>query len=249
MTAPEDLIARIVAAHAADAAAMVLDLPWPQTRAVLGALGPREVARLLRGVRADRVADLLNHLPPGLLPAVLAHLSVPEVAELVPLVPLESAVRIVTSLSPDGAADLLLVLPTQHRTVLQQLLPPPVAAGSAGAYERQVEQAVRRATGTISGVDPRNHALLTEVFGRPVQVLIHDRPGGAFAAADLQAAIAATDWRRIAGLVVLTNAALDPGLAVAQREARQRGFVVEAVPWQDERDDGALKRTLVRLAG
>ena len=248
MTAPDDLIARIVAAHAADAAAMVLDLPWPHTRAVLGALGPREVARLLRGVRADRVAELLDHIPPGLLPAVLAQLSVPEVAEVVPLVPLESAVRVVTSLSPELADDLLLALPTQHRTVLQQLIPPPVTGGSAGAYQSQVEQAVQRATGTISAVDPRNHTLLTEVFGRAVQVLVHDRPGGAFTAADLQAAIAATDWRRIAGLVVLTNAVLDPGLPAAQREARQRGHVVEAVTWQDERDDGTLKRTLVRLA-
>jgi hypothetical protein len=96
-------------------------------------------------------------------------------------------------------------------------------------------------------VDPRVGSLLTEVFGRPVQILVKDRPAGSFANADLRGAIGATDWRRIAGLVIVTNAVLDPGLPAALRDARQHGFVVEVVHWEDERDDGALKRTLVRL--
>ena len=48
---------------------------------------------------------------------------------------------------------------------------------------------------------------------------------------------------------MLTNATLDPAVSATVREARQRGYVVEAVAWQDERDDGVLKRTLVRLVG
>jgi hypothetical protein len=244
---PEDVISRIVAAHAADAAAFVLELPWPQARAVIAALGPREAARLLRGVRADRVAELLGHISPNALPAVLANLAIPEIAELLPLVPVETAVRVVSHLAPDATDQLLLALPSQHRIVLQGLLPPPVAAGPTGGYVDQVEQAVRRAAGIVSGRDPRSGGLLTEVFGRPVQVLVRDRPGATFGAADLQAAIAATNWRHTAGVIVLTNATLDPALGAAMREARQRGYAVEAMSWHDERDDGILKRTLVRL--
>lgn len=247
MTLPDDVLARIAAAHAADGAAMVLDLPWQQTRAVLAALGPREVARLLLGVRADRLAELLDRVPPEMLPAVLANLSVPEIAELLPLVPLQTAVRVATSLPPPTAANLLLALPTQHRVVLQRYLPIAAEAAPAGGYLEQAEQAVRRATGTANWLDPRGGALLTEVFGRPVLIVIRDRPSGVFSAADLLAAVGATDWRRVSGLVVVTNAALDPGVGGGLREARQRGYLVEVVQWQDERDDGLLKRTLVRI--
>jgi Mg/Co/Ni transporter MgtE len=245
----EEVVRRIVAAHAADAASFVLDLPRPQARGVLAALGPREVARLLRGVRADRVAELLDHIAPNQLPAVLAHLGVSEVAEMLTLVPVEMALRVVTQLAPDAAADLLLALPSQHRTVLQALLPPPAAVPTTGGYTDQAEQAVLRAAGRVSGRDPRSGGLLIEVFGRPIEVLIRDRPGGVFGPGDLHATIGATDWRHTAGLIVLTNATRDPGLGAAVREARQYGYVVEVLQWQDERDDGTLKRTLVRMFG
>lgn len=225
----------------------MLDLPWPQARAVLAALGPWQVARLLRGVRADRVAELLDHIGSDALPAVLAQLTVPEIAEIVPLVPVETAVTVVTHLAPPTAAELLLALPTQHRTVLQRLLPPPAAPASP--YPDQAEQAVRRAAGTVLWRDPQTHVLLTEVFGRPIQVLVLDWPGATFGVAQLHAAIGATDWQRVAGLLVLTNATLDVGLGAALREARQHGYVVDAVVWQNEGDDGLLKRTLVRLVG
>lgn len=223
----------------------MLDMPWPQARAVLAMLGPEQAARLLRGVRADRVADLLDLIDSDLLPAVLAQLAVPEIADLVPLVPVETAVRIVTHLAPDTAAETLLALPTQHRTVLQQRLPPPVVATSG--YADQAEQAVRRATGTVSWCDPSGLTLLAEVFGRPVQVAVFDWPGATFGATNLYTVIGATNWQRVAGLVILTNAALAEGLGAALREARQHGYAVDAVTWRDEGDDGVLKRTLVRL--
>jgi hypothetical protein len=248
VTPLDEVLARIAAAPAADAAALVLDLPWPQARAVLAALGPREAARLLRGVRADRVAELLNHIAPGALPGVLAQLSVPDMAELVPLVPVEMAVHVVTHLPPEIAADLLLALPTQQRTVLQRLLPTPAGTGPTGRYQSEAEQALRRATGGVPQRDQRG-ALWTEVFGRPIQVIVQDRPGALFGPQDLHAAMGATDWRTSTGLLVLTNATLEPALGAQLREARQHGYVVEALQWLDERDDGALKRILVRLAG
>jgi hypothetical protein len=222
---------------------MVLDLPPPVIPSALDALGPREVARMLLGARADRVDELLAYVPPAVLSAALAQLSVPQLAELVPLVRFESAVRLVGHLAPDTASALLLELPTQYRLALRDRLPPPAPSD----YTQRAEQAVRRATGHGASVGPGPAGLVTEVFGRPVQVVIRDRPGTTFGPDELTAAVGATDWRRVVGVVVLTNAALDPGLAAALRDARHRGYVVEVVAWQDERDDGTLKRTLVRL--
>jgi hypothetical protein len=247
VAAPDDVIARIVAAKAADAAAMVLALHWQQSRTVLAALGPREVARLLRGVRADRVAELMAQIPPGLLPAVLAQLALPDIAQLVPLLAMDGAVRVVQSLSPADAAELVLMLPTAHRMALQAAVPSAPVVGSGG-YASLVEQAVRRNVGQATWADSHRRSLVTEVFGRSVQVVAWDRPGGSFGPGDLQAAIGATDLRPGAVLVVLTNATLEPTLPGAVREARAAGYTVEPMQWIDERDDGALKRTLVRLA-
>src|SRR5690606_32671822 len=78
--AGRDLLDRIARAPAGDAAAMVLDLPPPIIPTVLDALGPREVARMLLGVRADRVEELFSYVPPALLSAALAQLSVDQLA-------------------------------------------------------------------------------------------------------------------------------------------------------------------------
>jgi hypothetical protein len=91
--------------------------------------------------------------------------------------------------------------------------------------------------------------MVAEVFGRPVQVVAWDRPGKVFGQPDLSAAIGTVDWRQIAALLVVTNATLDPALPGAVREARSAGYAVEPVQWLDDRDDGTLKRILVRLVG
>jgi hypothetical protein len=202
-----ELLDRIVRAPAGDAAAMVLDLPPPIIRTVLDVLGPREVARLLLGVRADRVDELLSYVSSSLLAAALAQLSVPQVAELVPLVPVESAVRLVAHLAPDRASALLLDLPTQYRQVLWDRRPPPAPSD----YPRRAAQAVRRAAGHATPLDPRGGSLQTEVFGRPVQVVVRDRPGAVFGSADLAAAIGAAEWRRVAGVVCSDQCGARPG--------------------------------------
>jgi hypothetical protein len=249
VAAPDDVIARIAAADAADAATIVLGLPWQQARAVVAAAGPREVARLLLGVRADRVQELIDHVPPQLMPAVLAQLPLAEIAQLLPLLSMEGAMRAVHSLPPGVAAELLLILPSAQRQALQAAVAEAAAAGPSGGYGTQVEQAVRRTVGRVTLLDARATSMLTEVFGRPVQVVAWDRPGKGFGEADLRAAIGTADWRQITGLLVVTNAALDPALPGAVREARVAGYAVEPVQWLDDRDDGTLKRILVRLVG
>ncbi len=244
-----DVVARIVAADPGHAAAIVVAMPWERGRAVLASIDPRDVARMLVGARADRVPDLVATIAPEQLPQVLANLDVMRIAALVPLLPMEGAVRVVQNMSPTAAAELLMALPTHQRLALQQALPPPAEPGSGGGgdYARRVEEAVRRVAGTATWRDPRAGTLVTEVFGRSVQVSVRDAPEAAFTGPDLHAIAAATDWRQISGLLVMTNSPLDPGLAAAAREVRGHGYLVEVLQWQDDRDEGALKRVLVRL--
>jgi hypothetical protein len=249
VTEPDEVVPRIQAADAGHAAAIVLGLPWPQTRAVLVALGPREVARLLVGARADRVPDLVEHTSPGLLPRVLTHLDAVRVAQLISLLPMELAVRVVQSLSPSAAAELLLTLPTHQRLALQAALPSTPAPPGPGEYARAAEQALRRSAERLTWLDPGSGSLIAELFGRTVQVVVWDAPDTQFTAAHLHAVAAAVDWRRVNALLVMTNAGLDSGVGAAVRDARQHGFVIDTLIWHDERDDGQLKRALVRFAG
>ena len=119
----------------------------------------------------------------------------------------------------------------------------------ADDYLTMVEQAVRRVAGSVAWVDPRTGSLLAQVFGRPVLVVASRPRGSVLTAEQFNRVAAATDWRLVAGLVVLSELPPDPDVGAVVREARQRGFAVDAVQWQDERDDGVLKRVLVRLAG
>lgn len=246
MTEPDEVVNRIRAAEAGHAAAFVLGLPPQQTRDVLVALGPREVARLLLGARADRVPDLVDRIVPELLPGVLAHLDVVRAAQLISLLPMELAVRVMRSMSPAAAAELLLTLPTHQRLALQEALPAPQPSGGAGAYARAVEQSIGRSAERLTWLDQRS--LIAELFGRAVQIVVWDAPDTVFTAAQLHSIAGSVDWRRVRGLLVMTNAELDSGVAGAIRDARQHGYAVDALTWLDERDDGLLKRALVRLA-
>jgi hypothetical protein len=247
VTPLDDVVSRIVDAEPGHAAAIVLALPPVQGRAVLAALGPREVARLLIGARADRVPDLVDAVAPEHLSPILAHLQVVHVAALVPLLSNHAAVRVVQSMSPAAAAELLLALPAHQRLALQPALPQPSLAGGDD-YARRVDGAVRRVVGQAIWIAAPAGSLLTEIFGRSIQITARDSRLGPFGAAELQSLVAATDWRRVAGLLVLSDV-LDSGLLAGVRDARSHGYLVETLQWQDERDDGVLKRALVRLGG
>jgi hypothetical protein len=176
-------------------------------------------------------------------------MTVNEIAQLIPLLPMERAVSLVQQMSTPAIAELLLVLPTHQRLAIQQALPPseppPPTEGEGSDYSFRAEQAVRQIAGRVSWFEPRSGTIVTEIFGRPVQVVAWD---GAFTTNELHAVLAGTDWRRVAGLVIMIMGPPDPDVTVRVREARQQGYAVEVITWQDERDDGLLKRSLVRLA-
>jgi hypothetical protein len=173
-----------------------------------------------------------------------------QLADVVTVLPIDVAVRLVRDMSPRAAADLLLEIPTQRRASLQDAMTPSRPDEfAATVYQRQAEESILRIATRASWLDQEAGSLLSEVFGRTVQVMIRYRPDPVFTEVDLHAAAQAADWRRIVGLVVLTNAAPTPGVAVLIRELRAVGHVVDVVPWIDDRDDGSFKRALVRLVG
>jgi hypothetical protein len=211
------------------------------------------VARVLTGIRVDRIAEALTRIDADLMPAVLAQLSAVQVAEMISYVPMSLALWVVQQLPRQAVADVLLVLPSQWRVPLQEALeasPTATATPTEGPTNKYFEAAgaaVRRMSSNVSWLDPRVGTLVTELFGRPVQVTLRDRPDGIFAADDMRAAAGGVDWRRMSALLVLTNASLDPSLGAASRDLAQRGYIVEIVVWGDDRDDGVLKRALVRF--
>ncbi len=250
MLPTNDVVTRIMSANANQAASMLLGMPTVQIRAVVNELGPAEVARVVVGAHPDRKADLLGVIGSDQMPAVLSRLTVHQLADVVTVLPIDVAVRLVRDMSPRAAADLLLEIPTQRRASLQEAMAPSRPDEfAATVYQRQAEESILRIATRASWLDQAAGSLLSEVFGRTVQVMIRYRPDPVFTEVDLNAAAQAADWRRIVGLVVLTNAAPTPGVAVLIRDLRAVGHVVDVVPWIDDRDDGSFKRALVRLAG
>lgn len=249
MLPANDVIAQIMSAGANQAASMLLCMPGVQIRAVINDLGPAEVARVLVGAHPDRKADLLAVIGSDRIPAVLSRLTVHQLAEVVSVLPIDVAVRLVHDMSPRTAADLLLEIPTQRRAVLQEAMTPSRPDEfAATVYQRQAEESILRIATRVSWLDQAAGNLLSEVFGRPIAVCIRYRPDTVLSETDVATVARAVDWRRIQGLVLLTNATPQAEVAPMVRDLRARGQAVEVVPWLDERDDGSFKRALVKLA-
>jgi Mg/Co/Ni transporter MgtE len=245
-----DVIAQIVSARANHAANMLLSMHAVQIRAVLNDLGPSEVARVLVGAHPDRKADLIGVIGTDRIPEVLSRLTVHQLADMVAVLPIEVAVALVRDMSPRAAADLLLEIPTQRRVVLQEAMAPSRPDEfTATVYQRQAQESILRIATRVSWLDQSAGSLLTEVFGRTVQVMIRYRPDAAFTEVDLNAAAQTADWRRIVGLVVLTNAKPATGVLSLIRDLRATGRPTVVVSWVDDGDDGSFKRALVQLAG
>src|SRR5688572_1581948 len=131
---------------------------------------------------------------------LLAQLrSVParEAAELLSMLPMEQAVRLVQQLRPPAVAELLMALPTAQRVALQEVLGPQSYDGAVGSdYHRAAEVSLGRVATGITWLAPRVGILLIEVFGRSVQVALRDWPDRALGPPDVHAAVVGVDWRR-----------------------------------------------------
>jgi hypothetical protein len=116
-------------------------------------------------------------------------------------------------------------------------------------YERQARESVVRAAPNVSWLDQSSCDIAADLFGRRVHVAIRFVPETGLLQVDVVRAVRHADWMGIAGMLVVTNAApAEPALLEAKHQ-QQAGRRVELIRWADRRDDGVLKRTLVRLAG
>jgi hypothetical protein len=150
---------------------------------------------------------------------------------------------------PASSAALLLEIPTQRRSMLQEALGlgQPTMEAAVSTYYRAAEMSVARiATGT-SRLDHTPGDLLAEVMGRPFQISIRFHGDAPYTGDDLRLVAGRVDWRRVMGMLVLTNATPADTIAGVIRELRHYGHAVDVVRWLNEADDGVMKRALVRL--
>jgi hypothetical protein len=242
------VIAMLNSVGAAQGAETLLAMPADRIETLMNEMSPADVGRLLHGARTDRKADLLAVIGPKRAPAVLGRFSIHQLADLVASLPLPGAVNLLHSMSPAAAADLLLEIPTRRRLLLQDALSPrqPDEFSSA-VYQREVEESVVRIASRASWLDQVAGHLLAEVMGRPFQIVVRYRPEGTFTGDDLRDAAGRVDWRRVTGMLVLTNALPGEDCSAVIRELRQFGHAVDVVRWVNEADDGLFKKALVRL--
>jgi len=148
------------------------------------------------------------------------------------------------------AAGLIAELPAERQRRLEDLLPPDQFVELASAlYERRATEAIVRSAERTTRLDDRTGDLRAELFGRVVQIAVRYVAGASLTGPDVAAAASNARWREIAGLLVLTNAEPAETARTQVAEFRRAGISIEVIRWFDTRDDGAFKRSLVRLAG
>jgi hypothetical protein len=244
-----DVIAMLNSVGPAYAVDDLLAMPAARIEAVMAELTPAEITRLLNGSRVHRRAELLAAIGPVRGLAVLTRMPPHELVELISSLPLPVAVGVLRGMPPASSAALLLEIPTQRRSMLQEALGlgQPTMEAAVSTYYRAAEMSVARiATGT-SRLDHTPGDLLAEVMGRPFQISIRFHGDAPYTGDDLRLVAGRVDWRRVMGMLVLTNATPADTIAGVIRELRHYGHAVDVVRWLNEADDGVMKRALVRL--
>jgi MgtE intracellular N domain len=204
--------------------------------AMMFALDPRKQVELLEMVPADRRLLIFNELSMRQLADLLPMATTDIAAQILAGVSISAAAELLSDISSDVAARLLPLLPDGH-TVLQAM------------YERQARESVVRAAPKVSWLNQNTCDLAADVFGRRIYVAIRFLPDPSPIQLDIDRAAGSADWTSIAGMLVVTNRR--PGEPALLQAARQQlaGHHVELLRWIDQRDDGALKRALVKLGG
>ena len=82
------------------------------------------------------------------------------------------------------------------------------------------------------------------------RLLVHARAAGTgpLDAEELHRLVLDADWMTLDGMLVLTEGVPTERAAAYVAAVRTAGYRLELLRWADARDDGLLKRALVRLA-
>ena len=244
-----DVIAMLNSVNPAYGVDDLLAMPAMRVEAVMAELTVAEIARLLTGSRVHRRAELLAAIGPVRGVTVLTRMPPHELAELISSLPLPVAVGVLRGMPSAASAGLLLELPTQRRAMLQEALGlgQPTMEAAVSTYYRDAEMSVVRIATGLSRLDHTPGDLMAEVMGRPFQISIRYHGDAPYNGDDLRLVATRVDWRRVMGLLVMTNATPADTIAGVTRELRHQGHAVDVVRWLNEADDGVMKRALVRL--
>lgn len=244
------VVAMLKVSGPAQAVGILTSMPADRMAALLAVMEPADLARILAAAPAVRRGELLAAVPAERIGALLRELPAPQVSELLSVVPAELAAQLLRGSPPQQAAQLLSTLPQQTRALLLDAMELDSADGlSLAVYEQEATEAVGRVSGRVSRLDRSGRDVLAEVFGRNVHVAVRYCATEASLGSAVYNAVAEANWRRVAGLVVVTNVALPDDAVALADNARGAGRPLELVRWIDARDDGAFKRALVRIAG
>lgn len=245
----KQLIALLNSTSPAQAVSTIFSMTADRIAVLLTEMDPAHIARMLVAASGQRKADLFAAIPPDRASLVLQELSVPQFASFLSAVPAQMGAQVLHAGSPRWAAHILRELPPETRSQLLSATTNHTEEFSSAVYERGVTESIVRIVARASWLDQRTCDLLAEVFDKNVHIAVRYQAGEFLTGAEVDEVAARADWRYIAGLVVVTNAALADSAEEQAKAIQYSGRELKLLHWTDERDDGALKRALVRLAG
>jgi hypothetical protein len=226
----------------------LLAMPPSQANAMLRALTVYDVVRCLNGAHAHNKPGLLAILGPQVARAALDRMPSHQVVDFVLSLPIVVAADLLRGMPSAATATLLLEMPTKPRAALQEILDVDSSPEAAAAnYRQAAELSVARIVAGAVSVETAPNDLYAEVIGRSILIAIRFHSEAPFAEDEVRAAASGVNWQRVSGTVVMTNAEMTEGVGAVLRDLRQHGLPTEVVRWVDQRDDGALKRAMIRL--
>ncbi len=244
----QQVIAMLKAARPAQALGILSAMPFDRVTHVTTSIEPADLTAMMLALPPDQQVELLTMIPAERRLLIFSRLSMRQFADLLPVVTPDIAAQMLADVSTATAAELLSDMPPNAAARLLPLLPRGNTVVQT-MYELRARESIVRAARNVSWLDQSSCDLAADVFGRRVQVAIRFLPDPFPVHVDVDRAASHADWRTIDGMLVVTN--VRPGeLALLQvKHQQQAGRRLELVHWVDQRDDGLLKRALVRLAG
>lgn len=221
-------------------------VPQDRLTAVLDALGPAEIARLLSAASGQFHATLIEALSEARLLDVLRTQSDANATSLLTGLP-DARLEAVIATLPDSVVVMLLTTLPEHRQsrLLDAMTPEQRATVLSRQYENAVADALARANMDLSIPAGQPHGtVLAQGLGWRIAVTAGYADDGTAAVHDAESAAV-----RVGANAALAVTQLRPSDSVVAycRHARELGRPVDVVMWSGRPHDGQLKRTLASL--
>ena len=228
------------------AISMLAGLPAERLGALVAAMSPAELARLMLGGKPEGRARLLEMFGDREIVRATAAITAEQSAAVLAGLPTARLRGLMGELPDPVKSALLTVLNDKQRDELLGGLEVGQAQGlRTSLYEQAVVGAMRRTNAEVT-VPPGAPAgiMCLRAFGRLVAIAVRQGDDGR---TGVPAAEDAAYRLRAHGALFVTDHPIDPQVRRYCGEAREQGRPLSAVTWADERDDGNFKRTLATL--